>query len=960
MRSIVRLLAGGLLFAAVMSSASAKIWYVSDTGSLSGTGESVATAFRQPSQAAPLVAAGDTVILFNGDYDPFTVTVSGTAAAPITWKANAGATPRVIFSNAAIATLVTQRSTAPNINFAVTAALRVQASYQVFDGINFTGNNDLITSNYLEAARADARDLFERRFLATGTTVLGGQDSVRPYEGFNIRGIVLDNSVNGNWSNSSTGNNINSGPAAGSNATLAVKADNLKWHGLTIKNCIIQKFPDAGVAVIQSDYFVFENNRVYENGWYGSVSGINPSPSGNPLGAGGSGMGAAGVIFSPYNLNTSLGYHNVIRRNKIWANEAKFQRKGCFATASTLYNTSRPPNILPTTFPVFTVCGGAGISIEGYPSNVSTIKQYTGGRTLIANNLIVANGGSAIQTVANFLSGTGNISNVDIFNNTLYKNQASPRIINDPGEINLRNPDGVNVRNNIIWPSMLALSPTRTARTFDVGAAVGVPTLFGNNLYWTDDINFKNCVPTACASAYLPRKNSSDRNTDPLFLNANTGNPDNSNFSFAFNSPAKNNGFFVGNIGIDLNGGVRPAGTLTSKLVNGVTTYANVASEQLFDIGAIEFIEPPYVLINQKTDRGVVGNDYQYSIRVYNGASLFSATGLPPGLSINSATGVVSGVPTTAGRFVANVTASSKVRNEAGAIVDVSNTSTVVFRVTVDLPSYFGSLNDKTYYCTGYCNKPAVDSADPNDKYFVTGLPPGLSINPDTGVISGTPTANGTYTVEVTGRGVTKVIFTIGSLPTDWSIGTDTPNATITNAIPGGVYGSSDAKKWTLSGRTVRIANNADSYVSSWQTVSGDVTITAKFLGFSSEISKSAAGVMIRQSTAPDSAHAATLVSPIKGVTSVRRLLQGDVTRSTRGYKLVVNEDDTIVPVWIRIQRQGDSVTSSYSLDGLKWNVIRVDALRFFGDIQVGLVVASSEVTESNTADFSDVSVTKQ
>ncbi len=56
---------------------------------------------------------------------------------------------------------------------------------------------------------------------------------------------------------------------------------------------------------------------------------------------------------------------------------------------------------------------------------------------------------------------------------------------------------------------------------------------------------------------------------------------------------------------------------------------------------------------------GVVGSAFTYMITATYSPTSFSATGLPPGLSVNTATGVISGTPTTLGSFNATIRASN-------------------------------------------------------------------------------------------------------------------------------------------------------------------------------------------------------------------------------------------------------------------------------------------------------------
>ena len=128
-----------------------------------------------------------------------------------------------------------------------------------------------------------------------------------------------------------------------------------------------------------------------------------------------------------------------------------------------------------------------------------------------------------------------------------------------------------------------------------------------------------------------------------------------------------------------------------------------------------------------------------------------------PGLTINAATGVISGTPTTAGNYTTKVTAT----DTAGI------TGTVSFSfatgVIVTYPSSRGSN-------TGTPIAPlAIKAAGGTGTYTwtATGLPPGLTIDTTTGVITGTPTTAGAYTGQVT---ATDAAGTSGATGFTWTI----------------------------------------------------------------------------------------------------------------------------------------------------------------------------------------------
>ncbi len=127
----------------------------------------------------------------------------------------------------------------------------------------------------------------------------------------------------------------------------------------------------------------------------------------------------------------------------------------------------------------------------------------------------------------------------------------------------------------------------------------------------------------------------------------------------------------------------------------------------------------------------------------------YSATGLPPGLELNPATGVITGNPRVAGAYTVTVT----VTDPAG----LTSTRTFVWTITTPaLPNphapVLANPGDRTNATTESVSLmlSATDVDQDALTYGAAGLPPGLSLNPTTGAITGTPGVAGTYTVTVT------------------------------------------------------------------------------------------------------------------------------------------------------------------------------------------------------------------
>ena len=138
-----------------------------------------------------------------------------------------------------------------------------------------------------------------------------------------------------------------------------------------------------------------------------------------------------------------------------------------------------------------------------------------------------------------------------------------------------------------------------------------------------------------------------------------------------------------------------------------------------------------------------LGSNYSDGVTATGGTFTYSidSGSLPPGLTLNSATGAITGNSTTAGTYTFNINAT----DTAGSGILTGNLSIVV-GTSVSLTT---GLSDKTLWVSEPVSFRAVFSGSPAPTVALGArsgaLPPGLTLAND-GTISGTPTTAGTYT----------------------------------------------------------------------------------------------------------------------------------------------------------------------------------------------------------------------
>jgi hypothetical protein len=248
--------------------------------------------------------------------------------------------------------------------------------------------------------------------------------------------------------------------------------------------------------------------------------------------------------------------------------------------------------------------------------------------------------------------------------------------------------------------------------------------------------------------------------------------------------------------------------------------------------------------------------------------------------------------------------------------------------------------------------------------FSATGLPSGLSIDPNTGIISGTPVQGGSFSPVITATSLSGAdswtyTFTIAGAPLP--AGMQQVDLGFLQA-PGiaGTSGNTIVNTGTGPGTDTVCDNVHFAYYQ--LTGDGNITVNLNSVTTASPTTTlSQTGIMMRNTLTCDSLMMEAR-SGIGGGTTLDGAYRAAANASAFDYlnDKVLESASLTLPAYLQISRSGNTFTSSYSTDGINWNTITSQTIGMNPTVYVGLDVAPSDTGLSNnsTGTFSNLAIT--
>jgi regulation of enolase protein 1 (concanavalin A-like superfamily) len=209
-------------------------------------------------------------------------------------------------------------------------------------------------------------------------------------------------------------------------------------------------------------------------------------------------------------------------------------------------------------------------------------------------------------------------------------------------------------------------------------------------------------------------------------------------------------------------------------------------------------------------------------------------------------------------------------------------------------------------------------------------------------------TLPGTYVIPVTATSGSLSHTTDVSLTVN-SAGVQFTDLDIGNPGTAGTF-SANGSTFMVGGSGSDIFGTVDQFNYAYQSATGDFTVIARVDTQTNTDVWAKSGVMIRSTTADNAAFAGVFATPGHGVAMIVRTADGGGTAD-------LGQAQQKVPVWVKLQRSGNTFTGYASPDGVNWTLISTKDIGMTGTVTAGLAVTSKRESTLNISTFDGVTI---
>lgn len=179
-----------------------------------------------------------------------------------------------------------------------------------------------------------------------------------------------------------------------------------------------------------------------------------------------------------------------------------------------------------------------------------------------------------------------------------------------------------------------------------------------------------------------------------------------------------------------------------------------------------------------------------------------------------------------------------------------------------------------------------------------------------------------------------------------------------------GAAGSVDIQSGiaTIQGSGDDIWNNADNFHYMYIPIEGDGSLTARIVNKTNTHEWAKSGIMLRDALDSNSLNSFIATSAERGIAFQNRLSTGGLTQDqpTDPSNATMPNPNYTFPVWLRLTRSGNVVTTYFSTDGSNWTTRGTETIPMTGQDYIGIAVTSHNTGVISTATVDNISTTFQ